>query len=263
MGLGWRQQFTAHGTYSDGSEEDVTAQVSWSSSAPTVVEISNEPGSQGLATALGAGSAEIGAGLSYMTDTTLVGVAGAQLLEIKVTADSSSIGVGSTQQFTAIGTYLHPFGGGFIPHTDVTAQVSWSSSAPTVVPISNEPGSEGLATALGAGSAEIGAALAGMVGTTPVLVTEAVVLVAIGVAPESPSIGVLSTQQFTAHGTYNDGTEGDVTAQVSWSSSAPTVVQISNGPGSKGRATAVGTGSAEIGAALAGMVGTTPLLVTA
>jgi uncharacterized protein YjdB len=89
------------------------------------------------------------------------------------------------------------------------------------------------------------------------------VLVGLVVAPESPSIGVGSTQQFTAHGTYSDGTEGDVTAQVSWSSSAPTVVQISNGPASKGLATALGAGTAEIRATLAGMVETTPVLVIA
>ena len=88
-------------------------------------------------------------------------------------------------------------------------------------------------------------------------------LVGLRVTHKSAGMGLGWRQQFTAHGTYSDGSEEDVTAQVSWSSSAPTVVQISNGPGSKGRATAVGTGSAEIGAALAGMVGTTPLLVTA
>ena len=282
--LGSTQQFTAHGTYSDGSEEDVTAQVSWSSSAPTNVRISNEPGSKGLATAVWAGgAAQIKAGLSYMTDTTVVFVGNMLLVEIEVTPGSPSIAVGSTQQFTATGVSVQFQG---TEHRrDFTALVSWSSSAPTVVEISNEPGSEGLATAVGAGTAEIGAAFApvwsGPVGTTSVLVTEAaVLLVAIVVAPESPSIGVGSTQQFTAHGTYSDGSEEDVTAQVSWSSSAPTVIQMSNEPGSKGLATAVGAGAAEIGAAgateigaalagmeiraaLAGMVGTTPVLLTA
>ena len=97
-------------------------------------------------------------------------------------------------------------------------------------------------------------------------------LVGLKVTHKSASMGPVGwTQQFTAHGTYSDGTEEDVTAQVSWSSSAPTVVQISNEPGSEGLATAVGAGpaeigaagTAEIGAALAGMVGTTPVLLTA
>jgi trimeric autotransporter adhesin len=88
-------------------------------------------------------------------------------------------------------------------------------------------------------------------------------LVGLRVSQEGASMGLAGRKQFTAHGTYSDGTEEDVTAQVSWSSSAPAVVQISNEPGSEGLATAVGAGTAEIEAALAGMVRTTSVLVTA
>jgi uncharacterized protein YjdB len=258
IGVGSTQQFTAHGTYSDGSEEDVTAQVSWSSSIPPRVQISNEPGSKGLATAVRPGTAVITAGLSSLTDTTPVLVTEAEVLGLTVAPVSPSMVVGQTQQFTTHGTYSDGTEG------DVTAQVTWLSLDSRFMQISNEPGSKGLATAVGVGKAEITAEVSSEVIDIQVLVTEAaVLLVAIVVAPESPSMVVGQTQQFTAHGTYSDGTEGDVTAQVSWSSSAPTVVEISNEPGSEGLATAVGGGTAEIGAALAGIVRTTPVPVTA
>ena len=52
-------QFTATGTFSYGSRQDLTASVSWESSNPTVATVSNVPGSYGLVQAVGAGSATI------------------------------------------------------------------------------------------------------------------------------------------------------------------------------------------------------------
>src|SRR5581483_3656965 len=62
IGPGATQQFTATGIYSDGSTDDLTTSVTWSSSDPGVATISNLAGSQGLATGVGAGSTTIAAG---------------------------------------------------------------------------------------------------------------------------------------------------------------------------------------------------------
>jgi YVTN family beta-propeller protein len=57
--LGTKQQFSALGRYSDGSEMDLTAQAQWTSSAPNVATVSDEPGSDGLATSVTVGRATI------------------------------------------------------------------------------------------------------------------------------------------------------------------------------------------------------------
>jgi hypothetical protein len=48
--VGTKQQFTATGTYSDASTQNLTSTAAWSSSAPSVATISDASGSQGLAT---------------------------------------------------------------------------------------------------------------------------------------------------------------------------------------------------------------------
>src|SRR5207247_2452447 len=57
---GTKQQFTATGTYSDFTTQDLTTQVTWSSSSTAVATISNAGGSQGLATSVAAGGPTMG-----------------------------------------------------------------------------------------------------------------------------------------------------------------------------------------------------------
>ena len=55
-----------------------------------------------------------------------------------------------------------------------------------------------------------------------------------GELPASPASPRDSTRQFTATGTYTDGTTADLTAQVTWASATPSVATISNAAGSQG-----------------------------
>jgi 6-phosphogluconolactonase (cycloisomerase 2 family) len=75
-----------------------------------------------------------------------------KLMSLAVTPSIANIAVGSTQQFTAMGTYTD--------HStrNLTAAVTWGSSS-KIVSIGNSSGSEGLATATGAGTASITAKL--------------------------------------------------------------------------------------------------------
>jgi hypothetical protein len=56
---GFSQQFTATGKYSDGTSQNLTTVATWSSSNAAVAAVSNAAGSQGLATALAAGTTTI------------------------------------------------------------------------------------------------------------------------------------------------------------------------------------------------------------
>ena len=84
------------------------------------------------------------------------------------------------------------------------------------------------------------------------------VLVSIAVTPANPSGPVGATQQFTATGTYSDGTSHNVTTSVTWSSSNTGVASI----GSSGLATAVAVGTTTITASSEGISGSTTLTIT-
>jgi hypothetical protein len=69
---GATRQFTATGLYNNGSTQDLTTQVIWSSSNDAVATVSNTSGSNGLATAAGVGTATVYATSGSVTgDTTL------------------------------------------------------------------------------------------------------------------------------------------------------------------------------------------------
>jgi len=85
-----------------------------------------------------------------------------------------------------------------------------------------------------------------------------VTLVSIAVTPESASILIGDTQQFTAMGTYSDDTTVDITAEAVWTSSDAAVATVE-----LGLATGVALGTATITATLDGISGSASLEVTA
>jgi len=84
-----------------------------------------------------------------------------------------------------------------------------------------------------------------------------VTLVSVAVSPTNPTIQVGSTNQFTATGTYSDGSTKPITTQVSWSSSNTGVATID----SSGLATAVSGGTSTITATIGTLSGSTTLNV--
>ena len=82
-------------------------------------------------------------------------------------------------------------------------------------------------------------------------------LTSLMVTPASPSIPVGVTQQFTATGTYSDGSTQNVTSQATWTSSNVGVATIN----AAGQVVGVSVGTTTISATLAGVVGAAPLTV--
>ncbi len=244
LSVGQQQQFTATGTYSDGSKKDLTSSAAWSSSATSVATIS----SSGLATAVAAGSTTIKATSGSVNGSTTLTVTAPTLVSIAVTPVNPSLSVGQQQQFTATGTYSDG------SKKDLTSSAAWSSSATPVATIS----SSGLATAVAAGSTSI-KATSGSINGSASLTVSAPTLVSIAVTPVNPSLSVGQQQQFTATGTYSDGSKKDLTSSAAWSSSATSVATIS----SSGLTTAVAAGSTTIKATSGSVNGSTSLTVTA
>ena len=86
-------------------------------------------------------------------------------------------------------------------------------------------------------------------------------LTSIAVTPSNPSISTGATQQFTATGTYSDQSTQNITTQVNWSSSNPSVATISNTDPTRGLATATSAGSTIISATMSSATGTANLTV--
>jgi 6-phosphogluconolactonase (cycloisomerase 2 family) len=255
LALGLKSQFKATGTYTDNSTQDITATALWSSSNPALASVSNAAGFEGLATALGTGAVTVTAAMGSIQGSTLLNVTPATLVSIAVTPANLSLANGTSQQFTATGTYTDS------TTQNLTAAVLWSSSDAGVAAVSNAAGSNGFATALGQGTATIGAALGGLSGSITLNVTPAT-LVSLTVIPANPSTPKGNAQQFTVTGTYTDLSTQDLTSLVSWSSSDPSIVAISNAAGSNGLAATLATGSITITASLGAVSGSTGFTVT-
>lgn len=77
----------------------------------------------------------------------------------------------------------------------------------------------------------------------------------IAVTPVNPSLAIGGQQQFTATGTFSDGSSRNISSQATWSSSNTTVVTIN----SSGVAAALSLGSATVTATAGGITGSTTL----
>jgi hypothetical protein len=252
---GLTQQFTATGLYSDDSTQDLTTQVTWDSSNPSVAAVSNAADSEGLATTAGVGSTTVSATSGEVNGQTTLTVTDADLLSIEVSPATPSVANGLTQQFTATGLYTDD------STQDITTQVTWASSSLAVASVSNAEGASGMATTAGIGSTIVSATSGDVSGETTLTVTDAT-LVSIEVSPAAPSIADGLTQQFTATGRYTDNSTLDLTTQVIWASSDAAVATVSNAVDSEGLATAMGAGSTDVSATSGDVTGETTLTVT-
>jgi len=142
--LGSSEQFMATGTYSDTSMQDVTTLVNWESSTPAVAAVSNASGFKGLATSLTTGATVITAVAGNLSDSVILTVNPAALVFIDVQPATSSLATGSSQQYTATGTFSDN------STQDLTTSVTWTSSIPDVALVSNAT-----ATAVAAGTTMI------------------------------------------------------------------------------------------------------------
>jgi len=180
--VGATQQFAATGTYSDGSTQDITASATWSSSDETKATIN----ASGLATAVAAGSSTITATSGSISGNTALTVTSATLASIAVTPANPSIAVGTTQQFTATGTYSDG------STQDITASATWSSSDAAKATIN----ASGLATAVAAGSSTITATSGSISGNTTLTVT----------APNAPTVSTGAAINITHNSATLNGT---------------------------------------------------------
>jgi hypothetical protein len=244
---GLANQYQVIGTYSDGSTQDLTSQVVWTSSNTNVATVSNQIGSNGVVSAINVGSSTITASISGIEVSKQINITSAILTSISISPNNISLAKGLSQQFIATGTYSDG------STQTITNSVVWASNNNSVALVSNSSPSNGLLTAVSVGTVTIQATKNG-VNSSVQFTTSPATIVSLSVLSSHDSVAKGLHEQFQAFATYTDGTIVNVTSQVIWSSSNTNVAIVSNldGP-TKGNLTSLSTGSTNIIASLNGI----------
>ncbi len=256
IAIGGTANLVATGVFANGSKQDVTSQATWTSSSAAIATVGDTGAGKGLVTGVGEGTVTVTATLRTISGTVQVSVVAKKITSIGITPAQPILQRGVTQAFKATAVYDDNSTG------DVTQQVTWSTADAGVLTVVATGANAGLATAQGAGSTTITATVGGVSGQTSVRVTVPT-LTSITVSPATAAMIVGGTKLFTAQGSYSDGTTADLTDSVTWSSSSTTVLSLSNTTGTRGQATALAAGSANVQATFQGITGTAVVTVTA
>lgn len=142
------QNYIATGHYSDASSQDISGEVTWSSSETATATIN----ATGQATAVAPGTSVITASLNSVFATTNLTVAEPLLLTISLTPGDTTIRYGNRSEISATGTYEDG------SMQDISQTVNWSSSDPIKISIDNT----GIVTAEDVGRATLFAELDGI-----------------------------------------------------------------------------------------------------
>lgn len=245
---GTTRQLTVTGRFSDGTEQNLTSQVSWTSSAPTVATVD----SLGLVRAVTMGTATITAARGGFTATSTVTTTTATLTSIELTPTTLTIARGLTRQLVVNGRYSNGL------TQPVTSMTTWASSSASVATLS----SAGLLTAVAPGTATITATVGTFSANLALTVSDAEVT-SIVITPAAPSLGIGRTLQLVATGSFTDGTTQPVTDDATWSSATPANATISNATGTHGLLTAVALGTSEISATVGAISARVTVTITA
>jgi trimeric autotransporter adhesin len=237
------KQFSATGTFSDNSTQDMTQSVLWSSSTSTVATITN----LGLVTSLSTGSTTITAMLGSVNSSTTLTVSNVKLVSITISPANGRVQKGTSLKFTATGHYSDG-------STAILTNVTWRSSKNNLANIR----SNGILHAKKAGTLTVTASASGVTGSTSVTIGTGT-LVSVDITPANPTVAHGGTQQFIALGTFSDNTTQDVSINSHWSSTSSSVATIANAPVNAGLATTKTTGTTTIGVNHGGITASTTL----
>lgn len=249
IAVGQTQQFNGTATTNSGQTlSNDNSAASWTSSNQSVASVSGS----GVALAIGVGTTTITAtiqtGGGPVSGSATLTVTPAALVSLAVGPATPSVTAGQSEQFTATGTYTDN-------STQTLSSASWTSSNTSVASIDGN----GNATALAAGTTTITATSNGISGSTTLTVTApAATLVSIALTPAKPTVTAGATQQFTATGSWSDGSQSALTS-ATWSSTTPSVATVDG----NGLATAVSVGQTSISAEADGVTGSTTMTVSA
>lgn len=232
-------RFFATGIYSDGSRQDLSSQVTWSSSNSLVAPISNSHRNIGVTSGLTAGNVSITATLGALSGSAPLEVRVADLLSIEVSPYDISVSTGEFQGMRVTGRLSDN------TKQDLTYKVVWSSSNEAIAKVGNVWPNFAKVEGVSPGVAMITATFGGLSASVAVTVNNST-LSRIEVSPFNNDIMQGTNMRFYATAIYSDGRKVDVTYQTAWSSSASGIVNIRNDASNMALADGVSAGLATI-----------------
>jgi uncharacterized protein YjdB len=258
---GTKVQLAAVGKYTDDSEHDVTAMVSWHSDTPSVATVDGDSMLSGISV----GSATLSANVGSIAGTAPVSVIKKEMVQLALTPTTMNTPAGLTIPLTATATYNNDMS------ESINSLVTWSSSDTTVATVD----AAGIVTCLKAGgpitiTAAVGAGADARSATSSITCDAAAILSdanghptgGLVLTPEHPTVCAGSTTQFTLTANYTDGTQKILTVDSSahWTSSRPSSATVP-ATGS-GLVTTRATGNATISVTVDGTTATASAIVT-
>ena len=154
--LGFTEDLTATGHYSDGTTLDITTQAQWMSLDTAIAVVGSSALDSGVVAGAGLGEVDITATLPPITATLRISVITPVLSQISVSPSNIRIATGTTRPFSCTAFYQ----GGY--NRDATADASWSSTDDGVASVGNGAADKGEVTGNSEGECEIIARLAGL-----------------------------------------------------------------------------------------------------
>ncbi|MFH1029003.1 MAG: Ig-like domain-containing protein [Pseudomonadota bacterium] len=217
---GLSTQFSASGTFSDLSIQDLTFDATWASTATTVATVSDAVDSKGLVQTISEGTSTISATFDNVPGSTLLTVTAPALQSIAVSTTNSSVLSLSGATFKATGSYSDG------STADITALATWSSSSTGVATIATG----GAAKTLSQGTTTISATLDGISGTSSLKVTGGN-LTGIAISPANFTLAQNTSDRLTATGSFSNGASRDITGAVEWSTASATIATVATSGG--------------------------------
>lgn len=206
---GKTQAYQLVGIYSDGSTQ-VLSSANWSSSSPSVADVSVS----GIAKGIAPGTTNISVTYGSKSASASLVVSAAKLSSITLSSTSVTIAAGATQNLTATGFYADG------TSAVLSANTQWTSSNSSVATVSNAGAVKGVAP----GKAKISVTNGSVSAAIDVAVTPT--LQSITISPSNATIAIGFSQQFTATAIYSDGTSAVVTPV--WTSNNSSAASINS-----------------------------------
>ena len=239
------QRVYATAYYTDGSSKDINSVASFSSSSPSVAQVS----SQGVVTGIAPGTATITASYNGKSASAQVTVQGAYLLGLKASLAQLSLAAGNKGQLSIYAQYSNGV------EENVSAKAQYTSGNPAIASVDGMGG----VVATAAGTTTIQVTYGAKSLSVPVTVTGTVVtLQTISVRPESISMKKGATQQLEVKATYSDNKVTDVTSQASYQVAQPVIATVS----ATGLITGTAVGSTTMTVSFGGKTVSVPVQVT-
>lgn len=249
LAKGTQNQLSATGRYSNGNTLDISHLVTWQTNDAEVCVISNLLDNAGLLSGKALGECVVVVRYNDVITSLMFKVTDAVLTDISIFPSDSSIALGTTSKFSAIGMYSDG------NTQNITEQVTWVSHNSSVFVDNSENKGEIRGDIIG--SAEIEVNINGLSSSINIEVTEAV-LESIQITPLFSRVAVGLDKQLEAVGVYSDSSLQNITNQVKWNTDNSEVAAVSNEASTAGLVTALALGTVNVSAELDGVTETLP-----